>query len=235
MSDILEQALADLARPEGRADMAAPFLRVLPVSGAAVSTVGEVLGSETLSASDDEALHVDELQFDLGEGPCWDAMRTARSVLQSDIRSAEAEARWPSFTKAVSSRDVASIFAFPLAVGPLRFGAVDLYSRQPLTLDSRQTRQASTLASVVGRHVLRHALADLEQLDIERMSPHSRRRVHQATGMVLAQLGISPEDARLVLEGHAFAAGSSMMEVADQVLSGQLSFTQDSGAIEVAS
>jgi hypothetical protein len=54
------------------------FLEMFPVSGAAVSTVGDLLGSETISASDALAFRMDELQFDPGEGPCWDAMNFVR-------------------------------------------------------------------------------------------------------------------------------------------------------------
>ena len=76
-------------RPEGFCEV---FIDVFPVSGAAVSTVGEVLGSETLAASDERAARLDELQFDLGEGPCWDAMRSGTAVLQPDIRESGATA-----------------------------------------------------------------------------------------------------------------------------------------------
>ena len=50
--------------------------QVFPVTGSAVSTVGGFLGSETVAASDEYAARLDELQFDLGEGPCWDAVRS---------------------------------------------------------------------------------------------------------------------------------------------------------------
>ena len=68
-----------------------PFVAFLPVTGAAVSTLGDVLGSETLSASDAHAARLDEVQFDLGEGPCWDALRSA----QADRRAGAADGAAP--------------------------------------------------------------------------------------------------------------------------------------------
>ena len=209
------------------------FLSVLPVGGAAVSTVGEVLGSETLAASDALATRLDELQFDLGEGPCWDAMRAAQPVLVPEIRSG-ASARWPAFAESAVRDGVASLFAFPLGVGPVRFGAVDLYSVHPVHLSGAQARQAGALAQVVSRHVLRRALNAIGAEEGEAVTAFSRRIVHQASGVVLAQLDLSADDARLVIQGQAFATSRPMMEVAQDIIDGRLRFVRDGSRIEVA-
>jgi len=207
-------------RPEG---FSGPFLELIPASGAAVSTIGEFLGNETLSSTSPQAARVDELQFDLGEGPCWDAMRSARPVLRPDVASA-AEL-WPAFTDAMVVEKIHSIYAFPLLVGSLRIGAVDIYSHQPLVLSETQARDASALAGVTGRYVLRHALENI-QGEVE--GPEAitrgfpRRVVHQATGMVMAQLGLSADDATLVIQGHAFAASRSVMETAQAIVEREL-------------
>jgi hypothetical protein len=209
------------------------FLSVLPVAGAAVSTIGEVLGSETIAASDSQAARLDELQFDLGEGPCWDAMRSAYPVLAPSIGTT-GRTRWPSFTQSIVTDGVNSVFAFPLAVGPLRFGAVDLYSTAPVSLSDTQAQQAEAMAEVISRHVLRRALASIGDDGDEVVSAFSRRLIHQASGVVLAQIGISADDARLVIQGQAFAAGRPMMDVAQDILDGRLRFTRDGSRIEVA-
>jgi ribosomal protein S4 len=56
----------------------------------------------------------------------------------------------------------------------------------------------------------------------------SRRLIHQATGMVLAQLDISAGDARLLIEGHAFAQNQPMREVAEAILERRLDFSNQS-------
>lgn len=208
-----------------------PFVELFPVTGASVSTIGSFLGSETLSASDDVAARLDELQFDLGEGPCWDALRSGRAVLEPDFARTSAT-RWPALEAAMSDVDLRSVFAFPLAIGPLRIGAVDLYSLERVALDGKQAKQADAMAEVVGRHVLRQALGAVGRDYDVNGNAYSRRVVHQATGMVLAQLGISADDARLVIQGHAFAASRSMMEVAQDILDGRLDFADESDGIE---
>ena len=207
-----------------------PFVDFLPITGASVSTVGNFLGSETLSASDDVAARLDELQFDLGEGPCWDAVRSGRAVLEPDFTS-ESPARWPAFSAALDGEALRSVFAFPLAVGPLRIGAVDLYSVDRVDLDRTQAEQADAMAGAIGRHVLRQALDAVGRDYDYNRNAFSRHLVHQATGMVLAQLDISADDARLVIQGHAFAASRSMMDVAQDIVDGRIDFADDDVAI----
>lgn len=215
--------------PEGFCEV---FVDVFPVSGAAVSTVGELLGSETLAASDERAARLDELQFDLGEGPCWDAVRSGTAVLQPDI-GATGPSRWPAFAASVRGEEVSSVFAFPLIVGPLRFGAIDLYSLAPIRLDRSQAKQAGAMAGVVSRHVLRRALASIGAAAEPSSNGYSRRLVHQASGMVLAQIDVSADDARLVIQGHAFAVERPMMEIAQDIIEGRLRFRRDGPRIEV--
>ncbi|WP_375372628.1 ANTAR domain-containing protein [Clavibacter capsici] len=49
--------------------------------------------------------------------------------------------------------------------------------------------------------------------------------MHQATGMVIAQMGLSAADALLVLRGHAFATNRSVRDVANDVVERRLDFT----------
>ncbi|WEO79128.1 GAF and ANTAR domain-containing protein [Cryobacterium sp. SO2] len=210
---------------ERRTSLCRPFLRVLPVTGAAISTLGPPFGTETVCASDADAARIDELQFDLGEGPCWDAMTTRRPVLTADLRTASP--RWPLFREALGTSQVGSLFAFPLSLGSLNIGAVDLYSRTVGTLTDAQVEDATTLSGICARQVIRRTLADLPShgvVDGEAGDGFSRREVHQATGMVLAQLGVTAADALLIINGFAFARGRSVREVAADIVARRIDF-----------
>jgi hypothetical protein len=219
-----DAALREFASPpERQVNLSAPFASLFPVDGASVSTLGTFLGTGTVSASDTRAARIDEVQFDLGEGPCWDAMRTARPVLAADI--GEGADRWPAFIEAVRSQGITSIFAFPLYLGPLRIGAIDLYSQTPTNFDAAASEQATRLAEHVSRRVLRMAVTAVRDGEDLHPSPFSRRIIHQATGMVVSQLDISAEDAVLVIKGHAFSEGLSMMEIARRLIDRDLTFS----------
>jgi hypothetical protein len=216
---------------ERQSSLCSPFLSVLPVAGAAVSVLAGVSGQSTICSSNPTAARLDELQFDLGEGPCWDAMATRRPVLHSDFRHDDAGV-WPIFTRAVHEdprgADVHAIYAFPLFVGSLDIGAVDLYSTTSTPLQSHEVADASELASVAAWQVLRRILSDTATDDAAGPGTYNRREVHQATGMVLAQLDITAEEAALLLRAHAFSSGRSVAEVANDVVERRLNFAADS-------
>ena len=86
-------------------------------------TVMTVAGSSVLVASAGlPDVGVDELQFDLGEGPGQDAYAAGRPVLVPDLRASEG--RWPGFASAALQRDVHGVFSFPIQLGAVRFGVL---------------------------------------------------------------------------------------------------------------
>ncbi|WP_374008407.1 GAF and ANTAR domain-containing protein [Leifsonia sp. LS-T14] len=213
---------------DARSSLCTPFVDALPVEHAAVSTLGSPFGSETVCASDPRAARLDELQIDYGIGPCWDALSTRKPVFAADLDDASRSA-WPELGESLKDSGVKSVYAFPLVVGRLDVGAVDLYATTPAALSPRSIAQASTLADIVATQVVRRAISQLpsSEDDATDHSGFSRREVHQATGMIIAQMRVNPDDALLMLRAHAFAAGRSVREVAADVVARTLSFAPD--------
>lgn len=205
-----------------------PFLDRLPISGAAVSLFGGSPSETLVCASGPTAARLDELQFDLGDGPRWEARRTRSPVLVPDIRSSGPVA-WPLLSKALLETDVAAMFVFPATLGALDLGIVELHHTRPGALGYSDFTIASVLAGQTAWHLLRSVLS-VDQPDsdpsVDR-SLLSRREIHQATGMVLAQAKIPAADALLLLRGHAFANSLSLREAAEEVLRGRLSFAPE--------
>jgi len=233
MENRFEAAIDALSAMEGdETSLAEPILEAVPVSGVPVSTIGKLLGTETLSATDDRIRRVDELQFDLSEGPCWDALEIRGPVFEPDLQG-NPQHSWPAFRQAIQDEEIAAIFAFPLLVGPLRIGAIDMYRTQPGAMSDEHREQTVTLAGIISRHILRRAMFMAGQDPAaERETAFSRRIVHQATGFVIAQLGISAEDALLLIQGQAFADGRSVNDVAGDIVGRRLRFTVEGNRIE---
>ncbi len=220
-------------QPAGRGVAAEAVLAVAPVAGASVSTLGGFLSPETIDASDDTIARVDELQFDLGEGPCWDAVTTGRPVLEPDLRGRPGRV-WPAFSRAIAeSDDVAALFAIPLQVGPVRIGAIDMYDVRPGALAEADLLRTIALAAELSRTVLRQVIEEngLGEAPLA-ARPRSRRRIHQATGFVIAQLDVSAADAELLIQARAFAEGRTMAEIADDILTKRRRFTVQGGEFE---
>lgn len=214
---------------DARRSYCAPFLSVIPVTGAAISTIGTLVAPETLCATDDAAARLDEVQFDLGEGPCWEALATGRPVLERDVRDSGRGA-WPAFVEAIRDLPVRGMFAFPLTIGRLNVGVIDLYSNEPTELHDEHQRDAAALADIAARQVLRELVVrsgDEEEDEVG--GEFSRRTIHQATGMVLAQLSVSADEALLILRAHAYASSRTVREIADDILARRLDFADGLG------
>lgn len=52
----------------------------------------------------------------------------------------------------------------------------------------------------------------------------SRAQIHQATGMIISQVGTRPEDALALLRAHAFATGATLLDVAQQITERRINF-----------
>ena len=225
----LQDARSSLAFSfERKTSLCAPFLSLIPVSGASISFLGSISAQSTICASDDVAAHLDELQFDLGEGPSWEALSSGQPALHSHVQS-ESDPIWPEFASAIQGADVGAIYAFPLLVGSLQVGAVDLYSNDTGQLTHRQVADATALAKIATWQVLRRVLArnPLDVDDFQSGPVFSRREIHQATGMVIAQLDVTADDATLLLRAHAFSRDRSVREIASDIVERRLSFAAD--------
>lgn len=220
---MLSPGTSDAASNDG-GDLCAPFLEQLPVTGVAVSMFGGTAAASLVSASDALAARLDELQFDLGEGPRWEALRTRLPVLVPDVHSHPYS--WPVFNKALLDTGVAAMFVFPLTLGALDLGAVELHHTKPGSLSYSDHTTAAVLAGRTAWHLLRRLLSvnspDTDPSEHNELM--SRREIHQATGMVLAQAGTTAAEALLLLRAHAFANALTLREAADAVLLGRLSF-----------
>lgn len=196
---------------------------VLPVDGASISVMSGPRERETLYASDKIAAQIEDVQFSLGEGPCFEAFATRRPVLVPDLPQASIAA-WPVFATAVRDLPVGAIFAFPLQAGAIGIGAIDLYRRRPGWLSGDELAIALEVIDLVTAVLLGLLLGEVRHTDDLRgvLSP-GREQVHQATGMLIAAFHISAEEALARLRGYAFVSDRSLDEVAKDIVSRKLS------------
>ena len=132
---------------------------VLPITAAGVTLISPGSNPHYVAASDESALRFEELQTELGDGPCLEAYRTGAAVAVSDL---EAESRFPKFVAGALDIGLHAVFAFPLRHGDEQLGALDLYRDTTGPLDADTLDAAQTLADVVAAYLLNaQARADL--------------------------------------------------------------------------
>jgi hypothetical protein len=178
-----------------------------------------------LSATDDTASALEDLQDVLGEGPCRTAFHDGTQV--TAIVQDRTDARWPEFGRAAWHRVGAlTIHAFPMRPGDEALGVFALYLR-PGTVWAGSADTAQFLADTIGAALLREPVPKLERGPVRGMWS-ARAEVHHATGMVIAQLRIPADDALALLRAHAYAHDTTLGEIAHQVVTRQLDFRGDS-------
>jgi GAF domain-containing protein len=205
--------------------LCAAFVDDLGVSGASISVVSYGGRQSTICSSDATMARAETLQFELGEGPHWDALSSREPVIASDLNAAT-EQRWPLLVDGVRGLGIQSIFAFPMLMGAALVGVVDLYSLTPRTVDKEFIAKASLHAGRVAMGAVQRALHSATDSASEEtpMAPALRREVHQATGMIIAQLDISATAAFARLQGHAFVTERPIDHIAHDVVMGRLAF-----------
>ena len=206
--------------------------RLCAATTAAVSVDGTGLALMTqaghaglLAASDGRAVAMEDLQHSLGEGPCLEASAQGRPVLQPDLR-ATGRSRWPAFTASAVEGGIAAVFAFPLHVGAIRLGVLDLYRSVPGSLDSLEIAEALDFATAATT-ILLDLQSDVPAGQLHPLlaeASENHRAIHQATGMVSVQAAVGLTEALLLLRGRAFATGRLLIDVATDVVERKLHF-----------
>lgn len=224
----LSRVLAALATSDGATGtvpqrLCQAAVGLLAVSGAASSLLSQGRLGALLCATDEVAAHLEALQVTLGTGPGVDAHRHGRVVLAADLAGAAPD-RWPAFTEGALTAGARAVFAFPLQLGAIRVGVLGLYRTTPGPLSDTGFGDGVILTDVATQAILAisaRAPGGLEEL----IDPVAlRAEVHQATGMVAAQIGVSIDEAFVRMQAHAYATGRLIGEVAAAVVARQLRF-----------
>lgn len=207
-------------------------VRLLDVDAVAISITVSGSNAGTLGVSSPEARLFDEVQFTLGEGPCLDAV-TARALVAVADLSLDVGSRWTAYAPAMLAHHIRCVYSVPLVVAGAYVGALDLFRAEPGPLADAVVTDASTAAELAGLPLLDLIAAGGDSA----ADPHSptwadwgallRTEVNQATGVLMAQLDVSPVEALARLRAHAYAVDRTASEVAHDILGAQLRLSID--------
>src|ERR1700712_5147984 len=196
----------------------------LTASGCAVTLMTGPPSVEVLAVAGRNADEIAELQFTLGEGPCLDAFLTGAPTLATDLETQGG--RWPMFSTRAAELGVRAEFSLPMQLGATPVGVLDLSREEPGMLSDEHLADALTAAEIVTHAVLllQGASDSSELATLLEPAGKDRMVVHQATGMVSAQLDVPIADALATLRAAAFRSARSIYEVAVDVVDRRLGF-----------
>jgi hypothetical protein len=178
------------------------------------------------------AVALEDAQFTLGQGPGHDAVTTGAPVLEPDLALPGAADRYPAFTAAATNLLVRAVFAFPLRIGAISVGVLTAHRNSPGPLTAAQLADALGLADAVTVLQLHQdpPRSETNGASREQTRPGSTRpathraQVHQATGMISEQLGVSLAEALVRLRARAYADDRLINDVADDVVARRMRF-----------
>jgi ANTAR domain len=235
--------------PATAADVCAVCVATVAVSGAAVTVMGETGAGHAgtghvICVTDEASEQLEDLQLTFGEGPRVDALAAGAPVLVPDLDASEIAGRWPVFGPGARLAGAAAVFAFPLQIGAIRVGVMDLYRRLPGQLSARQLGDSLMLADAATVFLLDRQDRDGRAGTLDgdgRASADGfpdgdgmagpgpggqpldlglhRAEIDQATGMLTEQLGVSIDEAFVRLRAYAYAHDRRLADVARDLVS----------------
>lgn len=177
----------------------------------------------TVCASDDLAQDIEDLQELVGEGPGYEAARSGQVVVA--LLDGATSPQWPMLSHLVEERyGLLTLHAVPLHGGGSLGGVTTLYTRDQRALTASMD-SVRFLADTIGAALLADAAEASEDQSQVGDTWTSRSVVHQATGMVMAQVLVTADDALALLRAHAYASNTDVRTVAEQVVARTINFS----------
>lgn len=149
-------------------------------------------GIDTPVGSNETLNRIDELQFVLKEGPCFDALHMHEVVHSGDLAK---DKRWPRWGPLIAKEaGVVSIVSYRLYTTRDTLGAMNLYSTKPDAFDPDDINNGHALAAHVG--VALAASQNAEHLEV---AITNRTAIGRAEGILMERFALSPDQAFAVL------------------------------------
>jgi hypothetical protein len=225
--DRLHRILAELSAGKvdvwSSARLCQGCVTIVGVGGAGIMLMSGDIPRGSLCSTNEVSHLIEELQYTLGEGPCVDAYQQDQVVTEPDLAD-PATPRWVAFTPPALDAGVRAVFGFPMRVGTVRLGALNLYRDWSGSLTYDQHADALVLADLAARWVLEAqagAPLDVVAQELE-IAADFHLVVHNAAGIVSVQQGISVTEALIRLRAYAFSHDRLPADVAEDVVTHRL-------------
>lgn len=165
---------------------------------------------ETAAATSDRVIRSHDLQRELDEGPCLDALETGMSFVSNDVAN---EMRWPRWGKSVAELGIHSAMSVLLETRDRRYGSLNVYSSEPGAFD----RDDLSTAQIFARHAS-VALATAQQEEGLMIAIDARKVIGQAQGILMERFDIDADRAFEVLRRYSQNHNEKLHKVAAWVV-----------------
>lgn len=166
---------------------------------------------ESVAATSQLAVDIDELQRQFGEGPCLDAANGDPVVLCNDLRE---DLRWPRFAKGAIAAGVHSLMSFQLYNHKARMGALNLFGLKAKAF----TAECEAVGAMLATHAANALIADDVRLQFQ-SALASRDVIGQAKGMIMERFNVDAVRAFELLKRLSQTSNTRLALVAQELVS----------------
>jgi hypothetical protein len=214
---LVDSLLDDFDVVELLTDLTERCTDLLDISAAGFLLADPLNQLRLLAATSEEARELELFQLQADEGPCVDCFAGGEPVSVADLSAASD--RWPRFAPAAVDAGFASVHALPMRAGGIALGAFGLFGAHTGELDEADRLVGQTLAHVACVAIVQdHAPTPATVLPQLRNALTRRVAVEQAKGFLRGALGISVEEAFVVLRAYAQSRNDHLTEVARRLM-----------------
>lgn len=215
---LVDSLLADFDVIELLTQLTERCVQLLDVASAGL-LLADTRGRLQLMAATSGKTHALELaQLQGDDGPCLDCYATGEPVSVADLRG-EMEL-WPRFVPAALATGFASVHAVPMRRAGTVLGALGLFGTTTGNLNAADLLVAQTLAHIATVAILQEAAptaaAAIPHL---RNALISRVVIEQAKGFLHEDLGVSVDEAFVLLRTYCRTRGLRLTDLSRQIMS----------------
>ena len=172
---------------------------------------------ETIAPTDPLVEHLDHLQSEHGEGPCYDDRWPGRTLTRSDL--ADEDERWPCWAKEVAALGIVSLLISELTrADGRRIGAIAAYWNQRRSF----THDDIAFMAIFARHATLALSYSWRETGLS-LALDTRKLIGQAQGILMERYGLGEARAFEVLRRYSQDRNIKLRDVATHLTeTGQL-------------
>lgn len=173
---------------------------------------------ETVASTHPDVEKADALQYEFGEGPCYEAVQEDGNFLSLDVAH---DVRWPRWGPEAAKLGLNSLLGLPLQTRQDAFGALNLYHRDPRAYDDDDIEMARIFAA----HASVALAASSNDANLKR-AIDTRHVIGQAQGILMERFGLDDVRAFAVLRRLSQDGNIKLRQIAQQVVNEHTSHPQ---------
>ena len=198
-------------------DLVVRVAQVLEVTGAGVS----LLEDDRLrfaTAADERIAGLEQVQEQLQEGPCVDAVVAHGAVAADDLSLPPHH--WPAYEAQAGTVGIRSVAGVPMSPDGRTIGVLDVYDDAPHHWSAEDLERARVLADIAAGYLVNSSrLAEERKLNEQLQTAlDSRIVIEQAKGIIAADRGVGVDVAFRRLRRHANDHHATLRATADAVV-----------------